>query len=48
MYSLPAFLEVDMYKKVILQIVLPPLDANSYIVKTFKVGFVQDKVSITS
>lgn len=27
-----------MYKKVILRIVLPPLDANSYIVKTYKVS----------
>ncbi|XP_046687709.1 xanthine dehydrogenase-like isoform X2 [Homalodisca vitripennis] len=36
--SLPAFLETDMYKKVILQIVLPPLNANCYVVKTFKIG----------
>ncbi|KAG8310132.1 hypothetical protein J6590_069744 [Homalodisca vitripennis] len=36
--SLPAFLETDMYKKVILQIVLPPLNANCYVVKTFKIA----------
>lgn len=27
-----------MYKKVILKIVLPPLDSNCYIVKTYKVS----------
>lgn len=37
--SLPAFLDTDMYKKVILQIVLPPLGEDSYIVRTFKVSF---------
>lgn len=31
-----------MYKKVILKIVLPPLDSNCYIVKTYKVSGSKD------
>ncbi|XP_054263493.1 uncharacterized protein LOC128986901 isoform X2 [Macrosteles quadrilineatus] len=35
--SLPAFLETNMYKKVILQIILPPLNSNFYEVRTYKI-----------
>ncbi|XP_046687734.1 indole-3-acetaldehyde oxidase-like isoform X2 [Homalodisca vitripennis] len=36
--TLPDYLETDMYKKVILQIILPPLDCNEYIFKTYKIA----------
>ncbi|KAG8327492.1 hypothetical protein J6590_017923 [Homalodisca vitripennis] len=36
--SLTDYLETDMNKKVILQIVLPPLNALTYIVKTYKIA----------
>lgn len=35
--SLEEFLNTDMYKQVILQIILPPLDDETYILKFFKV-----------
>lgn len=35
--SLQEFLDTDMYKQVILQIILPPLDAESYVLKFYKV-----------
>ncbi|KAG8328694.1 hypothetical protein J6590_104002, partial [Homalodisca vitripennis] len=35
--SLPEYLETNMYKKVILQIVLPPMDSSTNVVKTYRV-----------